>query len=367
MNSPLEEALRAAVRDLADQAPRLNPELAAGALQRGRRRRTRRRVAVAGAAVLAVLAVLLPAALLRPERPLPPAGPEPTPTTTPELLPAPDADWTGSPLALPGDWVVTGALRGGTGWVLDRARSRYLPAEGYDAVWPAPRGGFSAVVDHDRRPGQVGLVDLARERITWIDTGQGAPGLQWSPDGRRLVLTLFDKEAGTTRIGVLETSGRLRSFPLDHTRYFCTDQCGLTWARNGREVVLPQTEAFAPRSESARHPRRGVQLFSAEDGRPTRFLPIPGDPAGPWSWSPDDRLVVVQGQTEPLLVRTDTGQVLRTLPDPEAALVTDGRLLYRRDSGRQDFVLAEVSTGRELQRQPVPEKIWDLTFHLAPP
>ncbi|MFG1880851.1 hypothetical protein [Micromonospora sp. NPDC049102] len=113
---------------------------------------------------------------------------------------------------------------------------------------------------------------------------------------------------------VVERDGRRRTHRVSRQRYFCTDQCSFVWTRDGREVALPQTAQGKPRSESIRHPRSGVQLSSADDGRPTRFEPLLGDPAGPWAWSPDGRLVVVQGQQEPLLVEAATGRVVNPLP-----------------------------------------------------
>ncbi|MFI6161161.1 TolB family protein [Micromonospora haikouensis] len=370
MSSPAEEALRAAVRDLARQA-RPAPDLAVGAMRRGRRLRARRRAAVAAAAALvAVAAVALPFVLLRPESPVRPAVPEPTATVTPtpELLPTPGPSWSASPLALPGGWVVTGAGRGGSsqggsGWVLDRSQGRYRPVQGYDGVWPAPEGTLTALADEDR-PGEIGLADAARRRTDWFRTGKWLMQPQWSPDGRRLLLTI-QGEGEPMRLGVLDADGGVRTFPVDTDRYFCTDYCFFTWAGDGREVALQQTGSGGPQSESARHPRRGVQLFSAEDGRPTRFVAMPGDPAGPWAWSPNGRLVVVQGQREPLLVETADGRVVRSLPAADAAFVTDDRLLYRRPYGDRDFVLADL-TGRELVRQPLPPELVDRNLTVAP-
>ncbi|WP_405115152.1 hypothetical protein OG559_11895 [Micromonospora sp. NBC_01405] len=365
MNSSAEEALRAAVHELAGEA-RAVPDLAAGALRRGRRVRAHRRAMVVAVSVLAVAAMILPFVLLRHRPPVLPAVPEPTVSATPgpDLLPTPGRDWTTSPLVLPGGWVVGSALRDGTGWVLDRSRNRYQRAAGYAGVWPAPRGAFSALVDANR-PLEIGLGDTARGRTTWIRVGPGVGPLQWSPDGRRLVVTISDKDTGGRFIGVLSTDGGFRRYPVDTVRYFCTDHCFFTWTRDGREVALQQTDAFAPRSESARHPRRGVQLFSADDGRPTRFVAVPGDPVGPWAWSPDGRLVVVQGQAEPLLVETATGRVLRALPTADTVFVSDDRLLYRRPYGYRDYVLADP-TGRELARQPVPREVATLDLSATP-
>lgn len=155
-----------------------------------------------------------------------------------------------------------------------------------------------------------------------------------------------------------------RTFRVDEKGYFCTDYCDFTWSRDGTEVVLPQTGGSG-HDESVRDLRRGVQLFSVDDGRPTRFVPVPGDPAGPWAWSPDGKLVVVQGQHDPLLVETDTGRVVRTLPSAEVVWISADRLLYRRPYGARDVVLADL-TGRELVRQPLPKELVEREITVAP-
>lgn len=264
MNSSAEEALRAAVHELAGEA-RAVPDLAAGALRRGRRVRAHRRAMVVAVSVLAVAAMILPFVLLRHRPPVLPAVPEPTVSATPgpDLLPTPGRDWTTSPLVLPGGWVVGSALRDGTGWVLDRSRNRYQRAAGYAGVWPAPRGAFSALVDANR-PLEIGLGDTARGRTTWIRVGPGVGPLQWSPDGRRLVVTISDKDTGGRFIGVLSTDGGFRRYPVDTVRYFCTDHCFFTWTRDGREVALQQTDAFAPGPS-----RRGTPAGACSSSPPT--------------------------------------------------------------------------------------------------
>lgn len=244
---------------------------------------------------------------------------------------------------------------------LDRARGRYLTAEGYDGVFPAPVGSLSAVTDEDR-PREVGLVDLADGTTRWYEVGRALSPPEWSPDGRRLLFTTHRLD----HFGfiVLETDGTKRAFRVDEKRYFCTDYCDFTWSRDGTEAVLPQT-GRSSHDESLRDLRAGVRLFSADDGRPTRFVPVPGDPAGPWAWSPDGKLVVVQGQHDPLLVETGTGRVVRTLPTAEVVWISDDRLLYRRPNGAGDVVLADL-TGRELVRQPLPKDLVDREITVAP-
>ncbi|WP_319463517.1 hypothetical protein [Micromonospora sp. RTP1Z1] len=365
MTGPVEDALRVAVHDLADGV-RPVPDLAVRALGRGRRLRRRRRAVAAGAALVAVVAVALPFVLLRPQPAARPITPRPTATATPPapIRPTPGPDWSTKPLVLPGDWVVTAGtfVNGpGKGFVLDRNRGRYLTADGYDGVFPAPVGSLNAVTDEDR-PRQVALVDLTNGRTRWYDVGRALSAPTWSPDGRRLLFTTHQLD----HFGfiVMETDGTRHTFRVDEKQFFCTDYCDFTWSRDGTEVVLPQT-GRARHDESVRDLRAGVRLFSADDGRPTRFVPVPGDPAGPWAWSPDGKLAVVQGQQEPLLVETGTGRVIRTLPTADVVWVSDDRLLYRRPYGARDVVLADL-TGRELVRQPLPRELVEREITVAP-
>lgn len=362
MSTSLDETLRTAVRDLADHAVPA-PDLALRALGRGRRLRRRRRIATAAATVVAVVAVTLPFVLLRPRPAPPPTTPPATPT--PSLRPEAGAAWADEPLVLPGDWVVTRAQvtgGSGSGFLLDRGRGRYFATDRYDGIFPAPTGSLVAVRNDDR-PREIGLFDLASGKTRWYEVGRALSAPRWSPDGRRLLFTTHQLD----HFGfvVLGTDGTKRSHPVDTRAFPCSDYCFFVWSRDGRDAVLQQTDPSRPRSEAVRHPRRGVQFFSADTGRPTRFEPLPGDPAGPWSWSPDGKLAVVQGQREPLLVETATGRVVNPLPSADVVWVSDDRLLYRRPHGTGDFVLADT-TGRELVRQPLPRQLVGLEVTIAP-
>ncbi|QGN46178.1 TolB family protein [Micromonospora sp. WMMD558] len=365
MNGSAEQALRTAVRDLADEA-RTVPDLAGRARARGRWLRRRRQVAAAGGALAALVALAAPFVWLRPSTPAPgPAawGPPSVPAeSAASVVPAPTGDWTGSPVTLPGGWLLVGATstgestgdQGERGYALDRTRGRYVGSERYDEVWAAPRGGVAAVVDHDRRA-ELGLLDLASGEVRWVRTGGHIRTPHWSPDGRRLALTVMDKATGALSLGVLGSTGTWRTFPVDADEFLCTDQCFFTWTRDGQEVALQQTDPTAPRSESEPHARRGVQFFSPDDGRPTRLVPVKGDPAGPWSWSPDGRQVVVKGRQGPQIVEVATGRVIGAAPDADAAWGADDHLLYR-DRRTEEMVLADLD-GRELARQSLPAAI----------
>ncbi|MEV0004375.1 hypothetical protein AB0H28_19130 [Micromonospora sp. NPDC050980] len=365
MSTSLDETLRTAVRDLAsDAAPA--PDLASRALGRGRRLRRRRRIGTTVAALVAVVAVTLPFVLLRP-RPAPPPTTPTTPrlsaTPSPALRAAPGPDWAERPLVLPGDWVVTRAQTAdgsGSGFLLDRGRGRYFATDRYDGIFPAPTGSLVAVRD-DGRPREIGLFDLATGKTRWYEVGRALTAPRWSPDGRRLLFTT--RQVDHFGFVVLDLDGTRKTHPVGELGWPCADRCEFTWTRSGREVALALSK-----QKSEAWPRdlpKGVQLLSADDGRPTRLIDMPGTPVGPNAWSPDGTLVVVQGQQEPLLVETTTGRVVNPLPTADVAWVTADRLLYRRPLGARDFVLADT-TGRELVRQPLPRQLVSFELTIVP-
>ena len=60
-------------------------------------------------------------------------------------------------------------------------------------------------------------------------------------------------------------------------------------------MAWPLTDEAVTGTELEAHARKGIQMFSPDDGRPTRMLPVRGEASGPFAWSPDGRLVVVTG------------------------------------------------------------------------
>lgn len=375
MNGPTEQDLRTALRELADEA-RPTTNLADAARSRGRRLRRRRRLAMTGGALATLVALAAPFVWLRPTAPEPgPAAwvpPSSSAAPSPSRIPAPTGDWTQRPLPLPGGWLLVGATPTGTshtpdgeriiqqGYALDRTQDQYVSTDEYDEIWTSPSGAVAGVVDYDR-PGEFGLLDLDSGAVRWVRTGQHTMTPQWSPDGSRIALTI----GRHTALGVLSATGEWQLFPVDTERYFCTDYCYFTWTRDGREVVWQQTDPTAPRSEAAPHIRRGVQLFSPDDGRPTRFLPIKGDPTGPWSWSPDGERVVVKGPQGPEIVEVATGRVFGPTASAEAAWGPDNRLLYQ-DRLTGEMVLIDLD-GRELIRQALPGEVGRQLIALVAP
>ncbi|MFY1635373.1 hypothetical protein ACN27F_19215 [Solwaraspora sp. WMMB335] len=365
MSRDAEQLLRAAVHDLAGSGPSAGPEpLARAAIRRGRWIRRRRRAGIGLVVILAIAATTAPHRLLsRSEQET--AAPL---TGTPSVIDTVDPDWTTRPLELPGGWIVLGAsasaATGQPAMVFDRHAGRYRDIAGFQQVVPSPDGDVVAVTQ-EGRPRQIGLLDLATDEVRWFETGQHILEPQWSPDGSRLLVTISDKDSGEQAFAtVAAADGVVRTFPVDISQaHLCTDVCRFTWARGGDEVALSQTDPGEPRSESLPHARRGIQFFSPDDGRPTRFLPIRGDVVGPWSFSPDDRQAVVKGQHGAQLVDTGTGEVRGGLPSEQMFWVGPDRLLDTRSNG---YVELTDLAGDVLVRQLLPDRLTGTQLSVGP-
>jgi hypothetical protein len=331
----IDELLRETVHGLAREA-RPPVDLVTGAMVQGRRLRRRRRVALTAAAVALVGTTAIPYAV---RNDVPAPAPAVQPTTGPQPR------WWETPVALPGGWLVTGldpdpSVQRGAGspgaqadaLVLDRRTGRYRAIPQVRDLWPAPRGSMVAFSTNDRtHTGEVGVLDTDTGRTEWVDDESGlAP--QWSPDGRRLLLTTPDGFA------VYEVSTRRRTaHAIDQAAYRCTESCLFTWQPDGVLVSLPIDDLDSPEPPEGAldvPAARGVQLFATDTGLPVRLLPTRGDPEGTEAWSPGGRYVLLRerDQGDRQLVEVSGGRVVRTLPQSSWAgarwfFVDDNHLL----------------------------------------
>ncbi|MFY1674336.1 hypothetical protein ACN27G_31035 [Plantactinospora sp. WMMB334] len=388
MSEHAERLLREAVHELAGN-PQQSPDLAATALMQGRRMRRRRQAVAAAAAAVAVGAIAAPYVWLRPDPAPPPLpiGSVPTATASPNR----SEGWRDGPVALPGGALVLSvrsSVRDEPTWVYDPARRRFvsIPAE-YTGVQVAPRGMFAAV-RHSGRPAEVGLYRIRTGDVRWYPTGNTVLATEWSSDGRRLLVTLFDKKTGTYSIGLLPPDGgtlqrhRVKAFPLA-----CGTACRFTWLPNGKEVALGGVAPGTSPPGSLGRTRNGPQVFMADNGIPTRTLGVEGEVAGVSAWSLDGSLVVVSGGkpglpgeaptpqglartaqagggaptrfgTDPpaRLVHVETGKVLREMPTAQVSWIGRDRLLYLDDRvrpGRLTAILVDTK-GTEIERAELP-------------
>ncbi|GAB3966332.1 hypothetical protein V1634_30810 [Plantactinospora veratri] len=387
MSERADRLLREAVHELAG-SPHQPPDLAAVAVARGQRMRRRRQTIAAAAAVVAVAAIAAPYVWLRPD-PRPPAlavggppaatTPVAVPTSSSTPAPEPSGDWRAGPVQLPGGALVLSARpigpKGPT-WAYDTDRRRYVSIpETYTSVRVSPRHPVAAV-HSSKRPSEIGLYDLATGKPQWFETRATVAGVEWSPDGRRLLATLQNKK-GVSSIGLFTlVEGTLEFHPVKTRPVSCAGLCRFTWVPNGREVALSQADPVVNPPGAGATSRPGLQLFAADDGMPTRSLPVYGDVSSSGAWSPDGSLVVVSAGSEPPargnptpsgagkettaeLVSVQTGEVIGRMRSADVTWLTPDRLLYldgTARSGRLTAVLVDP-TGMEHERAELPAEL----------
>lgn len=315
-----EQLLHETIDEMAGEMRGPSTGLAARSMAQGRRIRRTRRLAAAGGAVLAVVAVALPWVLLsRPDG------------TAPPPVPAASSSTAAAP-GLPGGWVVIGV----GDRILERASGEYVTVQ--RPVLPAPVGDRLLVRDG---PESVQVTDVRGGNAVTVDTDGLIGDLNWSPTGDQLVGGITQKEPFKVGFAVIDArTGTARKQWIDVDRYDCS-QCTFTWTRDGREVAL----TIADRSGGEAEERvSGLQLFDAETGAPTRSLPVKAVPSGPFAWSPGGRYVicgpnwqiidVTTGQSRPFpraavwvsadeLLATQDGKVLTLTPDGTVTATTD--------------------------------------------
>ncbi|GIG89054.1 hypothetical protein [Plantactinospora endophytica] len=388
MSERAERLLREAVHELAG-TPHQPSDFAATAVRQGRRMRRRRQVIATAAAAVAVGAIVAPYVWLRPDSQPPPLsiGGPPAPTASASAATNPPTldTWRNGPVPLPGGALLLSAGSSGQAgptWVYDPAKRRYvsIPAA-YPTVRASSRLSLAAVIQPDR-PTEVGLYDLATGEVQWVEAGGTVTAAEWSPDGRQLLLTLRQAKAGMHVIGLLSpVKPAVRQQPVKMRSLTCGSTCRFSWLPNGKEVALAETAPIPPGAgPGVEAAKAGIQLFLADTGTPTRYLPVRGAVADSSAWSPGGTFVVVSSQPAALargnptsppdgnasgqsdgqsvteLVAVDSGEVLRRLPSADVTWVTPRRLLYLDTpgpDGRVSAVLLDVS-GKEIERTVLP-------------
>ncbi|MEV4618244.1 hypothetical protein AB0J74_05930 [Asanoa sp. NPDC049573] len=226
--------LRRALRELTDVPP--PADLAAKSIRlAGRRRRNR---VVAAAVVVAVVAVGVPL-LLRPDRVDEPSpiSPSVSPTTaTPPAVPAtPQVVVFAYAGVLPkrptGNEPITPA--DSTSYLLDRATGEYR-AFPYVTALPSPDGRRFFVADGERGGVKDGAGGAVR-RVDAYDSHTNA--VDWSPDGRRLLISSVGKEEpGGFTVVDAETLTAGPFVPMTDMHQLNARGLGFFWARDGRSI-----------------------------------------------------------------------------------------------------------------------------------
>jgi hypothetical protein len=198
----VDELVRDSLREQAAEQPPLAPGFADRVLAVRRRRRTRNLVSVAAvtAAVVAV-AVAVPlldsgkdAVRLASEKNKSDVIAHPDQSPPRDLIAAGDVALSGYyTWATVKDTKDRGhAVR--TYWLLDQRTGKYDRTTKWSYVAIAPGMRTAAVLEKDLPAKRIGLLDLYTGKVDhWITTSKGVAGVQFSPDGEKLVATTYDE------------------------------------------------------------------------------------------------------------------------------------------------------------------------------
>ncbi|BCJ43601.1 hypothetical protein GCM10010168_40900 [Actinoplanes ianthinogenes] len=339
----LEDRLRDTVGDLAASAPLLN-DMAMVARIRGRRIRRRRQTVLGAAVILLAGMVITPYAVFhghrdgrrpQPVASVPPSRlAVPTPSTT-VTVPKIRKDWWNAPVELPGGVVVTSVGRKDPGTdangtelpstqdlqhgnvALNRVTGRYqLFHPRYQAFVGAPTGRYVLVADEGagRNYAPVGFLNAVTGKVRLLDHGSGSGAVEWSADGRKALVTLFE---GGIRVMDAKTGTEKETVIYNGTA-FCPDYCFYTWLPGGKEVAIAQRDPNVPRSEATQSTVKTIDVYSVASGKLVRTLPVPGVPAGSAAWSPDGRYVVLlpdaSEENGMRIAEVATGRVVGIIP-----------------------------------------------------
>jgi hypothetical protein len=202
----VEELLREALREQADEQPSAGPGFAEWVLALRRRRRNRRLVSVA-AATAAVVAIAVAVPLLdsgkddvRPSGVVEQKGVSAHPNQSPphDLIAAGNTALAAYYIPDTVKRSATESVYERTYWLLDQKTGTYVKASQWSVVAVAPGMKTAAVLEKTLPASRIGLLDLATGKVErWIQVDHGVAGLAFSQDGRKLVATTYGENPDT--------------------------------------------------------------------------------------------------------------------------------------------------------------------------
>ncbi|MEU6684855.1 WD40 repeat domain-containing protein [Streptomyces sp. NPDC046832] len=198
----VDELVRDALRDQAEGQPPTAPGFADRVLAVRRRRRSRRLATAAAAAVAVVaVAVAVPTLDSGKQDVRPSGGVERTGIIAhPDQSPPRDLIAAGR-VALAAYYTTRNVERSAdravaerTYWLLNPATKKYAKDDRWSYVAVAPGLRTAAVLERDLPVPRIGLLDLASGQVKrWIPVDRPVAGVEFSPDGRKLVATAYSE------------------------------------------------------------------------------------------------------------------------------------------------------------------------------
>src|SRR6266545_3429277 len=374
-------SVREVVGELADRAQPVNLGVRALATAR-RRRRARRTWTVAGAAAAVTAVIVLTAigagpwqgslpapggsspAVPRPSLSKPPASPGPLVFDRRVLLTVEGMDLVAYQSPHPNQPIAV---------VYSRTRRQYEEIL-YEQALPSPVSDVAVVAGQDLPP--VGLLDLSTHKYQkWTVDAYSVSDPQWSPDGRRVLLSINDKEPWRNGFALVDpATGQVSRHWVDAK--FDSYQYRFSWHPDGRHVVL----ALADRtnaSEAEPDKVAALQLFTL-DGKPDGTIRVRGSVDSPSSWSPDGRYVIAQGVVDLGGARVNQQQVFevasgrlvtKLFPEGQAWWIDEGRILLRRYEVNAGGAALEVvdPAGRQLRSYLLPSELGNAGYMMFHP
>ncbi|MBC9711929.1 WD40 repeat domain-containing protein [Streptomyces sp. TRM66268-LWL] len=196
----LDELVRRTLHDMAQESGPPSGDLTGRVVAARARRRKRTVCAVAFASTVVVTAAITVPALTLGGSPTGQAGV----TRTQDVLARPDQSPPRELIAAGrtavAAWYTAQTVKDGKGVLHQRTWHLYNPTTGrYEKTpwaWVAVAPGMrtAAVLEGELPARRIGLLDLATGKVTrWIDVAHPVAGIEWSPDGSRLVATAYGK------------------------------------------------------------------------------------------------------------------------------------------------------------------------------
>ncbi|MEW2526907.1 WD40 repeat domain-containing protein [Streptomyces sp. NPDC047071] len=239
--------------------------------------------------------------------------------------------------------------------VLDQKTGRY---KALDTKWAwaavAPGMRTAAVLEGELPAWRIGLLDLVTGKVErWIPTNRPVAGVEWSPDGKRLVATSYSKnpdridrprsnrtgfyviDAGSGEVGPFRTLRQPK--PDKWGNYHGNSREDVGWSHDGTKLYVERPKTSGGKSDNrAWYTTSGVKT-----------APPAGERFGGWSQaglSPDGKHVAVDGDSDgSWIVNATTGQKVGLVPGMQPLAWADSKRLItigcdpKRCSGKNEY------------------------------